>query len=65
VLHGPTRARAKVGISRLTAAETRFLISIEGKTRGKRLRNEKLQRIYTLEEILVNDRVKHYGHVQE
>jgi hypothetical protein len=49
----------------ITAAEKRYLISIEGKTRGKRLRNEKLGRIYMLEDILINDRLKHYGHVQE
>jgi hypothetical protein len=35
----PTSAWTKAGISRLPAAEIRFLISIEGKTGGKRLRN--------------------------
>jgi hypothetical protein len=39
VLHGPTTAWTKAGISRLIAAEIRFLISTEGKTRGKRIKN--------------------------
>jgi hypothetical protein len=53
----------KGNISRIMAAEIRFLISIGEKTRRKRLRNEKFERIHTPEYKLINRSVKQYGHV--